>query len=582
MSPDPALLVGQLIAAATFEEASAVALRATLDAAALAILSSRWPATRLLRALVHLRPQGGYRGLRVLEAGHQGSLEVGVLPFVPSASAWRWVETHRSPVAIDVGLGLVQPLSTPVAAPFVDETMTGQEGGAFSTEESRQRLLGRDCSHVVLFPLRTPGGGIDGAIAVEVACEAAMGEPWLWPGAEGALQLIADLSTPYLLNLPLRDEERVEDPQLPVVGLLMAPLVRTLRVFALQNETILFQGPTGVGKSRLARWCHERSQRADRPFVLVDLQTVPEDLQMGELFGWRRGAFTSAVTDNPGLVARAEGGTLFLDEIDKLSMRAQSGLLQLLEERRYSAMGEVGRDRKANVRFLIGTNVDLAAAVRAGRFREDLYYRINVLPVRVPSLRERADEVPAWAAFMLERRHREQGGVGRAIIAAEAALKLASLPWPGNLRQLDNVVRRACTHALVEQGDPSGDLVLRERHVDAALAAEAMGGDASLPGALRAAAAIFLDEAERRHASGQPWEAERAEVLRSFVVFAALQRYGDVDRAFRVLGHEALIKHRNHHKVLRRELARVGELYSELGLRPSADVAAILAKAEGG
>ncbi len=582
MIADPAQLISQLIAATTFEEASALTLRATLDAATQAVQGSRWPGARLLRVLVHLRPLGGYRGLRVLEAGQQGSVEVSVLPFVPSASAWRWVETHRSPVAIDVGLALVQPLSTPRTEPFVDEAMTGEEGRAFASEESRQRLLGRECSHVVLFPLRTPGGGIDGAIAVEVACEAAIGEPWLWPGAEGALQLIADLSTPYLLNLPLREEERVEDPLLPVVGLTMAPLVRTLRVFARQNETILFQGPTGVGKSRLARWCHERSARAASPFVLVDLQTVPEDVQMGELFGWRRGAFTSAVADNPGLVARAEGGTLFLDEIDKLSLRAQSGLLHLLEERRYTAMGDTGRERSADVRFLVGTNVDLAAAVREGRFREDLYYRINVLPVRVPSLRERADEVPAWAAFMLERRHTEQGGVGRAVIAAEAALKLASLPWPGNLRQLDNVVRRACSHALVEHGDQPGEMVLRERHIDAALAAEATGGDVSLPGALRAAAAHFLDEAERRHASGQPWEAERAEILRSFVVLTALQRYGDVDRVFRVLGHEALIKHRNHHKVLRRELARVGELYAELGLRPSIDVASVLAKAEGG
>ena len=578
---DPVQLLGQLMAAPTFEEASAVALRATLEAAGSAVLASAWPTARVLRALIHLRPQGGYRGLRVMEAGAQVGAEAQELSFVPSASAWRWVEAHKSAVAIDVGLGLVQPLSVPSAAPFVDEHMSGAEGGAFSTEESRLRLLGRDCSHVVLFPLRTPGGGMDGAIAVEVACEAAVGEPYLWPGAEGDLQLIADLATPYLLNLPLRDTERIEDPLLPVVGASMALLVRTLRVFARQGETVLFQGPTGVGKSRLARWCHERSPRREKPFVLVDLQTLPEDVQLGELFGWKRGAFTSAVADNPGLVARAEGGTLFLDEIDKLSLRAQSGLLQLLEERRYHPMGEVGRERKADVRFLVGTNVDLAAAVRAGRFREDLYYRIHVLPVRVPSLRERADEIPAWAAYMLERRQREQGASGRAVLTAEAALKLASLPWPGNLRQLDNVVRRACSHAQVEHGDASGDLVLRERHIDAALAAEATGGDASLPGALRAAAGLFLDEAERRHAAGQPWEAERAEILRSFVVFSAFQRYNDVDRVFRVLGQEALIKHRNHHKVLRRELSRVGELYAELGLQPGPEVEAVLAKGEG-
>ena len=581
MIVDPGLLIGQLMNASTFEGASAATLAAMLAGASRATAASAWPGARVLRGMVHLRPQGGYRGLRVLEAGEMIGAEPPELPFMPSASAWRWVETHRRAVAIDVGLALVQPLLTQGAETFVDEHMPGAVSGAFASEESRQRLLGRDASHVCLFPLRTPGGAIDGAISVEIACEAAMGEPFLWPGAEADLQLIADVATPYLLSLPLEESERIEDPLLPVVGPSMAPLVRTLRVFARQHETVLLHGPTGVGKSRLARWCHMVSPRRDRPFVTVDLQTMPEEVQLGELFGWRRGAFTSAVADNPGLVAAAEGGTLFLDEIDKLSLRAQSGLLALIEERRYHALGDATRERKADVRFLVGTNVDLLAAVRAGRFREDLYYRIQVLPVRVPALRERADEIPAWAAFMLERRHKEQGGRGRAVLSAETSLKLASLSWPGNLRQLDNVVRRAASLAMVGRGEGDGDLIVRERHIDAAMAAEASGGDLSLTGALRAAASAFLDEAERRYDAGEPWEMERSEVLRSFVVFTAFQRYGDADRVFRVLGHEALIKHRNHHKVLRRELARVAELYDALGQRLSPEVAAVLARGEG-
>jgi len=576
---DPAALLGQLQAAADFEEAAAAALRAMLHATDQAVAASPWPGARVLRALVHLRPRGGYRGLRVLESGSQLSSDPPQLTFVPSASAWRRVEQHRRAVAIDVSLAMMEPLSTPGAEAVVDEHMAQPD--AFSNEESRLRLLGREASHVVLFPLRSPGGGIDGAISVEVACEAAIGTTWLWPGAEGELQLVADLAAPFLLALPLQSAEIAEDPLLPVVGVSMAPLVRTLRVFARQSETVLLLGPTGVGKSRLARWCHENSPRKGHPFVPVDLLTLPEEVQMGELFGWRRGAFTSAVADNPGLVARAEGGTLFIDEIDKLSLRAQAGLLTLIEERRYHPLGDRGGERRADVRFLVGTNVDLAASVRAGRFREDLYYRIHVLPVRIPPLRDRADEIPAWAALMLERRQREQGGAGRARLSAEAGLKLCTLPWPGNLRQLDNVVRRAASHASVELGDPSDDLVIRERHVEAALAAELGGGESVLPGALRAAAHVFLDEAERRAARDTPWEMERAEILRSFLVLAAWQRYGDAERVFRVLGHEALIRHRNHHKVLRRELARVSELYAELGLEPSADVAAALAKLEG-
>ena len=119
---------------------------------------------------------------------------------------------------------------------------------------------------------------------------------------------------------------------------------------------------------------------------------------MAELFGWRKGAFSGAVKDNPGCVARAEGGTLFIDEIDKLSLKAQAGLLHVLEDRTYRALGEAGSDQKANVRFIVGTNANLPEAVRRGTFREDLYYRINVLPVRVPPLDERRDEIGAGSS----------------------------------------------------------------------------------------------------------------------------------------------------------------------------------------
>lgn len=573
-------LIRECMAARTFEDAASVVLRVLLDAAVAAVAASRWPDARVLRALVHLRPAGGYRGLRALEAGSSaGAQPTEDLPFVPSVSAWRWVQAHRCPVAIDVGLGLVLPLGGPGAEPWVDSHTPGAHAGAFSSDESRNRLLSRDCTHVALFPLRSPGGAIDGAISVEVACEPALGEPFLWPGAEADLQLIADAATPYLLSLPLAvDAELTPDPLLPVVGPSMAPIVRMLRVFAVQEETVLLCGPTGVGKSRLARWVHERSPRKGKPFVVADLQTMPEDVQMGELFGWRRGAFTSAVADNPGLVAQAEGGTLFLDEIDKLSLRAQAGLLHLLEERRYTPLGDTGRERRANVRFLVGTNQDLLGAVRKGSFREDLYYRVQVLPVRIPPLSERTDEIPAWASYMLSRR--QARAAGAPTLAADAVLRLCGQSWPGNLRQLDNVIRRATTLALVEQGEDGGDLVLRDRHVEAALTSEASGGDLTLTGALRGAAVAFLEEAERRAELGRPWSAERAEILRSFVVAVAWSRYRDADRVFRVLGQEALIRHRNHQKVLRRELLRVSELYAELGQTPGPELALAPGKEE--
>src|SRR5262249_7450564 len=151
-----------------------------------------------------------------------------------------------------------------------------------------------------------------------------------------------------------------------------------------------------------------------------------------ELFGWRKGAFTGALKDNPGALGRAEGGTLFIDEVDKLSLRAQTGLLHVLEERMYRPLGDPGSERPANVRFIAGTNANLSQAVKEGRLREDLYYRINVLPVQLPPLAERRDEVAAWAIFMARRRHEESYAGGQAELSQGAIAVLIAEPWPGN------------------------------------------------------------------------------------------------------------------------------------------------------
>src|SRR5262249_5349857 len=148
---------------------------------------------------------------------------------------------------------------------------------------------------------------------------------------------------------------------LPVIGASMQGVIEMLRVFARQEETVLLSGPTGAGKSRLARWCHSRSPVSGQVFETIDLATVPEELQMAELFGWKNGAFTGEAKDTPGCIARAENGTLFIDEVDKLSLKAQAGLLRVLEDKRYRPLGEGAGDRTASVRFIVGTNADLHA-----------------------------------------------------------------------------------------------------------------------------------------------------------------------------------------------------------------------------
>jgi DNA-binding NtrC family response regulator len=229
------------------------------------------------------------------------------------------------------------------------------------------------------------------------------------------------------------------------------------------------------------------------------------------------------------------------------------------------------------MRLLVGTNVDLRAAVRAGRFREDLYYRINVLPVRLLPLAERLDELPRWAEFMLSRRHREAGGDGGVRFEPDAMKLLEAAPWPGNLRQLDNIVRRAYALLLAGRSDAAGDLTVQRRHVERALTFDDADTEPSaLIKQLWRAARTFVHESERRRGGGAPLPLELAEALRGMVLGAAVQRTGNRDEAFALLGQEPLLKNRNHHRALRRELARVRDLVHLLGGEAEPDLQAVL------
>lgn len=562
-------LLSALAPAATFDAAATVALHAALDIAGEALAASAFAASgRLLRAMVHIRPGDGYRRLTVVEApaadeaGPSGAGEHAAPAgpsFVSSATAWRWVAEHGVAVSIDVQLGLVR-LRAPGTEPIAKKST---EGGTFDSKESRQRLLARDATHLFVLPLRAPGGAIHGMVSLEAECRAAIGGEFVWPACADRLQRVADLCAPYLVALPVPVVAAgLTDALLPVVGDTMAPTIEMLRVFAAQEETILLSGPTGAGKSRLARWCKEQSPRRAGNFESLDLLTIPEDLQMAELFGWKRGAFTGALRDNAGSVARADGGTLFIDEIDKLSLRAQAGLLHLLEERTYRPLGEGAGERRADVRFIVGTNADLYRTVQEGRFREDLYYRINVLPVEVPPLDRRTDEIPLWAAYMLARRHREACPNGAAHLDPGAERALLAYRWPGNLRQLDNIIRRAYTLALLDHGRAPREIALRAEHVARALAYEPGGAARSPADMLHEAAQRFVEIAEERGGL----DLDLTEGWKGFVLGVATTKLGSRDAALRLLGKGALVDSRNQHKTVKRELEKVEALYRALGL----------------
>jgi two-component system, NtrC family, response regulator PilR len=205
---------------------------------------------------------------------------------------------------------------------------------------------------------------------------------------------------------------------------------------------VLVQGESGTGKELVARAIHDVSARAGQPFVAVNCGAIPENLLEAEFFGVRKGAFTGAATDRDGFFQAANGGTLFLDEIGDLPFAMQSKLLRAIQERAVRAVGGTS-EQTMNVRIVSATHKDLAAEVQAGRFRQDLFYRLNVIDIKVPPLRERLVDLPAIADALLARLAREAGVTPPPRLAADARALLARYAFPGNVRELENLLHRA-------------------------------------------------------------------------------------------------------------------------------------------
>jgi two-component system nitrogen regulation response regulator NtrX len=251
-----------------------------------------------------------------------------------------------------------------------------------------------------------------------------------------------------------------------------------IRRAAPTNGRVLIFGENGTGKELVARRIHALSQRAAEPFVEVNCAAIPDELIESELFGHVEGAFTGAVTNKRGKFHVADGGTLFLDEIGDMSMRTQSKVLRALQEQTFQPVGST-EDHVVDVRVIAATNKDLQEEIDEGRFREDLYYRINVIPFHVPPLRERRDDVPLLAEHFLSEASTEYG-VSPKHLTEEAIARLTAYRWPGNVRQLKNVCERLMimasgdtireadldlaldVPAAFEQRDGRGDLALRE------------------------------------------------------------------------------------------------------------------------
>lgn len=234
----------------------------------------------------------------------------------------------------------------------------------------------------------------------------------------------------------------------------MQEIFATVLRVAPTRATVLLCGESGVGKDMIARAIHQNSSRKDKPFVKINCTSIPENLMESELFGYEKGAFTGASISKPGKFEQADGGTVFLDEIGDVPASVQVKLLRILQEREFERLGS-NKVRQIDVRVVAATNVDLRAALEEGTFREDLYYRLNVMPIDVPSLRERKEDIPFLAEFFVKKLAKEMGSPAETL-AEDAIQKLVSYHWPGNVRELQNVIERSlvlCNQSAIHAAD---------------------------------------------------------------------------------------------------------------------------------
>ena len=312
-------------------------------------------------------------------------------------------------------------------------------------------------------------------------------------------------------NRALRDEIRKEHrfEDILAKSARMQDIFRTITKIAEYKTTVLVTGESGVGKELVARAIHRRSSRRGGPFVAVNCGAIPENLLESELFGHKKGAFTDAVHDRRGLFEEATEGTLFLDEIGELPLGLQVKLLRVLEDEKIRRVGDT-RDLQVDVRIITATHRDLHAETKAGRFREDLFYRLNVLPIHCPPLRERRDDIPLLIDHFVAKNNTRLGTSIRGL-DTETRRLLYEYSWPGNVRELENTIERAMVLSEGEQ-IVAADLPERIREARDPVQVQLASGELSVKKTTRIIEEILIRRALQKTKGNRTRAAEVLEI----------------------------------------------------------------------
>ncbi len=341
------------------------------------------------------------------------------------------------------------PLATVANLIITDLRLPGMDGLQFI-----QQLQARGIQTAVI--VITAHGSVEAAVeAMKLGATDFLQKPFSLEHLTTVVQKVMAVQSLRAENLRLREEldQRYQFDNIVGRSPAMREIFHTVERVAPTRATVLLAGESGVGKDMIARAIHHHSPRKNHAFVKINCTALPENLMESELFGYEKGAFTGATASKPGKFEQADQGTAFLDEIGDVPGNIQVKLLRILQERQFERLGS-NVTRKVDVRVIAATNVDLRAALEQGRFREDLYYRLNVVPISIPPLRDRREDIPFLAIHFVHKLAHELGASAKDISPA-AIDRLLGHRWPGNVRELENTIERSLVLASGEILQPA-------------------------------------------------------------------------------------------------------------------------------